>query len=106
MIKETILSRSLRAMFAGGVAVGMGMFAQPVLAQQAPDAAPAVQRVEVTGSSIKRTDVEGALPVQTVTHEDIQKLGVTSTEQLLSSLSSISAVGASNVAQGVGASTY
>jgi iron complex outermembrane receptor protein len=109
MIKETVLSRSLRAMFAGGVAVGIGVLALPAMAQEAAQAtsdAPAMQRVEVTGSSIKRTDIEGALPVQTVTHEDIQKLGVTSTEQLLTSLSSISAVGGSNVAEGVGASTY
>jgi iron complex outermembrane receptor protein len=109
MIKETVLSRSLRVMFAGGVAMGMGMFVQPAFAQdtaQAASDAPAMQRVEVTGSSIKRTDIEGALPVQTVTHEDIMKLGVTSTEQLLNSLSSVSAVGGTNVAEGVGASTY
>src|SRR5476651_1247470 len=105
MMMEKAISRSLRLMFSSGAAmIGLGLLAQPAGAQQATDAT--MQRVEVTGSSIKRTDVEGSLPVQTITHEDIQKLGVTSTEQLLSSLSSISAVGASNVAQGVGASTY
>src|SRR5471032_5860 len=105
MMMEKAIARSLRLMFSSGAAmIGLGLLAQQAGAQQAPDAP--MQRVEVTGSSIKRTDVEGSLPVQTITHEDIQKLGVTSTEQLLSSLSSISAVGASNVAQGVGSSTY
>ena len=42
-----------------------------VHAQQAP------QRVEITGSSIKRLDGETTLPVQTVTREDIEKSGVT-----------------------------
>src|SRR5471030_2751458 len=104
MTKEKILSRSLRLMFAGSVALSAVTVAQ---AQTAPDAAaPAMQRVEVTGSSIKRSQSEGSLPVQTVTHEDIQKLGVTSTEQLLSSLTANSMVGGTSTAQGVGASTY
>jgi len=104
MTKEKILSRSLRLMFAGSVALSAVTVAQ---AQTAPDAAaPSMQRVEVTGSSIKRAQAEGSLPVQTVTHEDIQKLGVTSTEQLLSSLTANSMVGGTSTAQGVGASTY
>ena len=41
-----------------------------------------------------------------VTREDIQKLGVTSTEQLLTSISSNASVGAVNAAQGAGSSTY
>src|SRR5476651_1113575 len=104
MTKEKILSRSLRLMFAGSVALSAVTVAQ---AQTAPDAAaPAMQRVEITGSSIRRAQAEGSLPVQTVTHEDIQKLGVTSTEQLLSSLTANSMVGGTSTAQGVGASTY
>ena len=106
MITETVLSRSLRLMFSGGMAVGFGLLAQPVLAQEAPPDAPAMQRVEITGSSIKRAQAEGSLAVQTVTREDIQKLGVTSVEQLLNSVTAISSVGSNTVAQGVGASTY
>ena len=44
--------------------------------------------------------------MQTVTREDIAKLGVTSTEQLLTSISSNASVGAVNAAQGAGSSTY
>jgi iron complex outermembrane receptor protein len=60
------------------------------LAAQAQDAtadgAGAVQRVEVTGSAIKRIAVEGALPIQTLTQDDIKKSGVTSVTDLLQGL--------------------
>ncbi len=65
-----------------------------------------VERVEVTGSSITRTQTEGALPVMTVTREDIEKLGVTSVEQLMSALTANSNVGGTFMAQGAGASSY
>ncbi len=57
----------------------------PVMAQEA--AAPALQRVEVTGSSIKRVAKEGALPVQVITFDQIEKQGITTTEQLVRTLS-------------------
>jgi iron complex outermembrane receptor protein len=47
----------------------------------------ATQRVEITGSSIKRIQAEGALPVQILKAEDLQKQGITTAEQLISSLS-------------------
>ena len=106
MTKETVISRSLRLMFSGSVVLGLGAL-QAAQAQTASDApAPAIQRVEITGSSIKRAQSEGALPVQTVTHEDIAKLGVTNTEELLSSITANTAVGGVTTASGVGSSTY
>jgi iron complex outermembrane receptor protein len=54
----------------------------PALAQQA------VQRVEITGSSIKRIDGESVLPVETVKREDIDKLGVTTAAELLQKITS------------------
>ncbi len=101
MTKETIISRSLRVMFSGSVALGAMAGAH---AQTAPDAP--IARVEITGSSIKRAQIEGALPVQTVTHEDIAKTGVTSTEALLASITANTAVGGTVSAEGAGASTY
>lgn len=41
------------------------------------------QRVEITGSSIKRLASESALPVQTVTREEIDKSGLTTAAELL-----------------------
>jgi iron complex outermembrane receptor protein len=104
MLKETIISRSVRVMFASGVAAGMGLFAQVALAQDAQQAP--IARVEVTGSSIKRADVEGSLPVQTVTAADIARTGATNTAELLTTLSSNSMAGATNQAEGAGLSTY
>ena len=69
----------------------------PVIAQEA--AAPAMQRVEVTGSSIKRIAKEGALPVQVITYDQIEKQGITSAEQLLSTISS-NGTGADNMTSG------
>jgi iron complex outermembrane receptor protein len=60
------------------------------LAAQAQDAAtPDTQRVEITGSAIKRINVEGALPIQTLTAEDIKKTGATSVTDLIQNLSSM-----------------
>lgn len=69
----------------------------PVMAQDA--AAPAMQRVEVTGSSIKRVAKEGALPVQVITFDQIEKQGITTTEQLVRTLSA-NGTGADNMTSG------
>jgi iron complex outermembrane recepter protein len=54
----------------------------------AQDAAPAndateLEAVEVTGSRLGRADIEGALPVATITREDIDRSGFTSVGELL-----------------------
>jgi len=45
-----------------------------------------LERVEITGSSIKRIDGEAALPVEVVKRQDIDKLGVTTAAELLQKL--------------------
>ncbi len=59
------------------------------------------QRVEITGSSIKRIQAEGALPVQTVTREQIERLGIVSAEQLVMRLTA-NGNGADNLSSNVG----
>ena len=49
------------------------------------------QRVEITGSSIKRIAGETALPVQTIDREEIDKSGVTTAAELLRNISASSA---------------
>jgi iron complex outermembrane recepter protein len=51
----------------------------PALAQE-------VQRIEITGSSIKRVQAEGALPVQVIRAADLEKQGISNAEQLVSIL--------------------
>jgi iron complex outermembrane receptor protein len=58
-----------------------------------------MQRVEITGSSIKRVAKEGALPVQIITAEQLDKQGITSAEQLLSTISA-NGTGADNMTSG------
>ena len=47
------------------------------------------QRIEITGSAIKRIDAETALPVQIVTKEDIARSGATSAVDLIRRLPSV-----------------
>jgi iron complex outermembrane receptor protein len=63
--------------------------ATPALAQQAaPSSAPQkVEKVIITGSSIKRVESEGALPIQVITKEEIDRQGIVSAEQLIATLS-------------------
>lgn len=57
------------------------------LAQQ--DADVKLERVEITGSSIKRIDAETAVPVTVVKMDDLKKTGVSTVEQVLSNLAAI-----------------
>ena len=52
----------------------------------APDS-DGVQRVTVTGSSLKRLDAETALPVTVIKAEDFARKGITSVEEMLTTLS-------------------
>ena len=61
--------------------------AQAAVAQAQGDA----QRVEITGSSIKRLASETALPVQTITRADIDKSGVTTAAEMLRNISASAA---------------
>jgi iron complex outermembrane receptor protein len=45
-----------------------------------------LDRVEITGSSIKRLESETALPVQVIKREDIEKSGVTTAAELLKNI--------------------
>ena len=74
---EKILSRSVRLMFAGTVAISTGAVVQSAIAQEA-------QRVEITGSSIKRVESETALPITVMKREDIERTGATTAQDLVS----------------------
>lgn len=97
---EKLLSKSVRLACLGGVAVGVGLVSQGAFAQET------AQRVEITGSSIKRVDSETALPVSVVTRADIEKSGVTSTEELLYQINTVSSAGGQVAANQSGVATY
>lgn len=76
MFKRSALS--MAAMLAVG-----SMTASPSWAQQQP------QRVEVTGSAIKRISAEGPAPVEIITKKDIERTGATTVNELIRSIPSI-----------------
>ncbi|HEY4081107.1 MAG TPA: TonB-dependent receptor [Burkholderiaceae bacterium] len=68
------------------VLVALGSAVVPSMAQDQPQQ---LERVEITGSSIKRIAAEGSLPVVTMTHADIAKTGATSAADLIQLLPSV-----------------
>src|SRR3954453_11248115 len=60
-----------------------------------------LERIEITGSNIKRVQQEGALPVQVITRQDIDRRGIVSAEQLLMQISA-NGTGADNLSSNVG----
>lgn len=94
MFKRTTVAHAAWMLASGAVMLA----ALPAQAQN-------VQRVEITGSSIKRVDAEGSLPVTVVTREEITRSGVVNTEQLLQSLSAVSSQGSTLNSTGAGSST-
>ena len=81
MLKRTTLAKSLLIAFSGSAA----FYGAPAFAQTAPT--QELQRVEVTGSNIRRVQTETAAPVQTLTREDIDRSGKSSVAELLQTLS-------------------
>jgi iron complex outermembrane receptor protein len=95
MFRKTKVCTGLMLAFGGSLALS----ALPAAAQQQ------LQKVEITGSSIKRIDAETAVPVQIITREDIQKTGATTVEQLLQTVSAVSSSGGLTAASVSGATT-
>ncbi len=91
MTKRTV------SLLVGLLAFSVSSFAQ---APQAPR-----ERIEVTGSSIKRLDAETALPVQILKREDIERIGATTTEELLKQVTAITSAGSIFASQANGTVT-
>ena len=100
MLKNNLLAKSVRlALVSGAAAVVLS--APSVLAADEAGA-DKVERIQVTGSRIKRTDIETSSPVQITTAEDIQNAGYTNIEDVMNSLPQIEA--SENALQSNGAS--
>ncbi|MBC3808006.1 TonB-dependent receptor [Undibacterium seohonense] len=91
MFKKTALAQALSVAFTAAVA----SFAQPTFAQDTT----ATQRVEVTGSSIKRTQTESASPIQVIGREELAKSGKATVAEYLQTLT---ADGAGSLPTGFG----
>ncbi|WP_431048413.1 TonB-dependent receptor [Roseateles sp. L2-2] len=67
-----------------------------------PTATQKLQRVEITGSAIKRIADEGALPVQVINRNDIVKAGVTTAAEIMATVSAMSNALTDGVSIGTG----
>ncbi|MDO6617804.1 TonB-dependent receptor [Shewanella sp. 10N.286.51.B2] len=79
---KNLLAKSVRlAMISGAAAAALS---SPVAF--AAEEGEKVERIQVTGSAIKRTDMEGSLPVTVLTAEDIARTGVDNVADLMQQL--------------------
>ncbi|WP_115718038.1 TonB-dependent receptor plug domain-containing protein [Gallaecimonas mangrovi] len=93
MTSQTAISKALKWALLGSAAIAVSA---PVFAADSSDSS--VEKIEVTGSRIKRTDMETASPVSVISADDIKKSGYTSVAEFLdnSTFSSGSNLGASS----------
>lgn len=84
------------AMALSGTAV-----AQESQSAQQGESARTLDRVRVTGSNIRRTDIEAALPITVIDRAQIEAQGITSAEQLLMYMN-IAGNGSDNLASNAG----
>jgi iron complex outermembrane receptor protein len=90
MFTNSKLTKSIRLSMAVGVAsTAMGL-SNLALAQDATDGAEDVEKISVTGSRIKRTDLESASPVTIIGRSDIEATGMTDIGDFLQSIPSMS----------------
>jgi len=101
-MKERVLSQAVR-LLCTGAAIGATLGAMPAHAQTAQPAEPAIQRVVVTGSAIKRIDAETVVPVTVVKMDDLKKQGINTVEQVMANLAPVQA--SQGTSQVVGLST-
>ncbi|HET9579426.1 MAG TPA: TonB-dependent receptor [Usitatibacter sp.] len=94
------LSLALAHMLGAGVALTVA--ATAAHAQQPQR----VEKIEVTGSNIKKATEEEALPVTVISREDIQKSGAVNVEQLIQYISASQTAGAFTGSQLAGQATY
>lgn len=78
-LRKTLVARAVLITFGSAASL---ITMQPALAQSGPT----LQRVEITGSNIKRAEAETASPVQTVSRTDIEKSGKSTVAELLQTL--------------------
>jgi len=83
MFKSSQLAKSVRLAFICGTATAV-MASTAVQAEEAAE--ENIERIQITGSSIKRTDMEGSLPITSISSSDIAKTGVTSVPDLMAKI--------------------
>lgn len=85
------VTKAVRLAIAFGAASTAMLATNATAAEAGEEGADKVERIQVTGSRIKRTDLETASPVQITTQEEIAVAGFTRVEDMMNSLPQIEA---------------
>lgn len=85
------LAAAIHYALGAGVIAGLAVTAAPAFAQDPPEEEDAADlgRVEITGSRLSRVDVEGARPVNILTRDDIERIGLSDVGQVLRQLPAV-----------------
>lgn len=107
MITPQKLSSAIKfALFASAASLVAGnAFAQETTTTSTDDTTTTLDRVQVTGSRIKRAEVEGALPMTVISREDIEVSGKVSVAELLQT-STFNSFGSFKPASGSSAQSF
>jgi iron complex outermembrane recepter protein len=92
---------SLATMRVLGAGIAGTLLAQPLLAQQPPR-----EKIEVTGSNIKRVEGEGPSAIVIMTREEIDRSGATNAFELMNLVASNNSAGNVSFASTIGALTF
>ncbi len=83
-LRKNVLARAVALALEGAIVAGTAFALPAAMAADAGEARP--QRVEITGSSIRRIEAEGALPVTVISRDAIDKSGALSATELIQAL--------------------
>jgi iron complex outermembrane receptor protein len=82
-LNPNVLSDAVRLGLAAGAVGLLGLVSAPAFAQDEEEDVATLDRIEVTGSRIKRADVEGALPVTVISRADLDASGKVSVSDFM-----------------------
>lgn len=100
--KTKALAALIPIVLAGAMQAGSSFAQQPATPAPAQTPPPKTEKIEVTGTNIKRVDAETASPITIITADDITRSGANSVAELLRTLPAASAGGLQDFDSGTG----
>ena len=91
MYSNSKIAKAVRLAMIFGAGTATAISAPAFAAEE--DSAEGVERIEVTGSRIKRADIEGANPVQVISRQDMINTGINNVGDLLQEIPSVAGAG-------------
>ena len=91
MYNNSKVAKAIRLAMMFGAAATASVSTSVFSAEEAAE--EEVERIEVTGSRIKRADMEGANPVQVITREDLVSSGISNMGDILQEIPSVAGAG-------------